>query len=374
MVFQNYAIYPHMTVGAEHRLRALHAPSSTRPRSSQRVEEAAAHPRARGAARAPARRRSPAASASASPSAAPWCAIRRPSCSTSRCPTSTRSCAPRCGSRSSACTSGSGTTIVYVTHDQVEAMTHGRPHRGDARRPHPAGRQRRWSSTKTRPTSSRPASSARPTMNMLPAQAVTAGGATTLALGEKPMRPACPAWGCAAARPGRRAAAGAARAGRRRDRRPHAEPEPSPSIEPLGSETFVHVEHRRRADPCLGVRQDAARRGRSGAPRRAALGADLVRRRERARAMSADASISSSASGGSIATSCSAASAAMPRLGEERFASEVSVVPGGGGFITAAHLAAWARRSRCSSRIGLDPLSQAIAPALRRERRRSALA
>ena len=33
------------------------------------------------------------------------------------------------------------TTTVYVTHDQVEALTHGRPHRGDARRPHPAGRQ-----------------------------------------------------------------------------------------------------------------------------------------------------------------------------------------------------------------------------------------
>jgi len=30
------------------------------------------------------------------------------------------------------CTSGSATTTIYVTHDQVEAMTHGRPHRRHA--------------------------------------------------------------------------------------------------------------------------------------------------------------------------------------------------------------------------------------------------
>ena len=33
-----------------------------------------------------------------------------------------------------------GMTMVYVTHDQVEAMTHGRPGGADARRPHRAGR------------------------------------------------------------------------------------------------------------------------------------------------------------------------------------------------------------------------------------------
>lgn len=55
---------------------------------------------------------------------------------------------------------------------------------------------------------------------------------------------------------------------------------------------------------------------------------------------------------------------ALPRLGEERFASEVSVVPGGGGFITAAHLASLGAPVALLSRIGLDPLSQAIAPGL----------
>ncbi len=33
------------------------------------------------------------------------------------------SCAASCGSRSSGCTSGSGATMIYVTHDQIEALT-----------------------------------------------------------------------------------------------------------------------------------------------------------------------------------------------------------------------------------------------------------
>ena len=39
--------------------------------------------------------------------------------------TSTPSCASRCAARSSGCTSGCGASIVYVTHDQIEAMTLG---------------------------------------------------------------------------------------------------------------------------------------------------------------------------------------------------------------------------------------------------------
>ena len=48
---------------------------------------------------------------------------RRRSSWTSRCRTSTPSCGPRPGSSSSTCTGGCETTVVYVTHDQVEAMT-----------------------------------------------------------------------------------------------------------------------------------------------------------------------------------------------------------------------------------------------------------
>jgi multiple sugar transport system ATP-binding protein len=50
--------------------------------------------------------------------------VRSPrcSCSTSRCRTSTPSCASRCA-RDREAAAAPRTTMVYVTHDQVEAMT-----------------------------------------------------------------------------------------------------------------------------------------------------------------------------------------------------------------------------------------------------------
>jgi hypothetical protein len=55
---------------------------------------------------------------------------------------------------------------------------------------------------------------------------------------------------------------------------------------------------------------------------------------------------------------------AMPVLGQERFAETVALVPGGGGFITAAHLASLGRPAALLARLGLDPLSQALEPQL----------
>jgi sugar/nucleoside kinase (ribokinase family) len=55
---------------------------------------------------------------------------------------------------------------------------------------------------------------------------------------------------------------------------------------------------------------------------------------------------------------------ALPVLGEERFAPEMSLVPGGGGYITAAHLASLGTRAALLARLGTDPLSGAIEPAL----------
>lgn len=55
---------------------------------------------------------------------------------------------------------------------------------------------------------------------------------------------------------------------------------------------------------------------------------------------------------------------ALPRLGEERFAHDVSLVPGGGAFITAAHLSSLGLRAALVARIGIDELSDAIMPAL----------
>lgn len=55
---------------------------------------------------------------------------------------------------------------------------------------------------------------------------------------------------------------------------------------------------------------------------------------------------------------------AMPRLGEERFADDLAIVPGGGGFITAAHLVGLERPAALLARLGEDPLSQSLLPAL----------
>lgn len=57
---------------------------------------------------------------------------------------------------------------------------------------------------------------------------------------------------------------------------------------------------------------------------------------------------------------------AMPRLGEERFADDMAIVPGGGGFITAAHLVGLGRAAALLARLGEDPFSQSLLPALER--------
>ncbi len=122
MVFQSYALYPHMSVfeNIAFGLRMAKMPNAEIDDAGQRRRP---HPADRAAARAASRASSRAASASASPSAAPSCATRSCSCSTSRSPTSTPNCARRCASRSPSCTATLGVTMVYVTHDQIEAMT-----------------------------------------------------------------------------------------------------------------------------------------------------------------------------------------------------------------------------------------------------------
>ena len=121
MVFQNYALYPHMTVydNMAYGLKNAKVPLD---RDRTRVAGRAASSgwsRCSSASRASFR----AASASASPWAARSSASRRCSCSTSRCPTSTPSCACRCATRSSCAPARHHR--LYVTHDQVEAMTLG---------------------------------------------------------------------------------------------------------------------------------------------------------------------------------------------------------------------------------------------------------
>ncbi|SCZ06326.1 carbohydrate kinase family protein [Microvirga guangxiensis] len=54
----------------------------------------------------------------------------------------------------------------------------------------------------------------------------------------------------------------------------------------------------------------------------------------------------------------------MPTLGRERFAKDVTIVAGGGAYITAAHLAYLGRAAALLTRLGTDPLSQALNPEL----------
>ena len=122
MVFQNYALYPHMTVRREH---GLLADAEERAEGRDRRSACSAPPRSSASCRCSTaiRASSRAASASASPWAAPSCATRRSSCSTSRCPTSTPSCASPMRAEIKELHQRLKTTTVYVTHDQIEAMT-----------------------------------------------------------------------------------------------------------------------------------------------------------------------------------------------------------------------------------------------------------
>ena len=158
MVFQNYALYPHMTV-AENMGFSLKLKGVPRPRSGAKVDRAA---RILDLDRLLDRRRtsSPVASASVSRWVGPSCATRRSSCSMSRSSNLDAKLRVQMRTEIKALHQRLRTTIVYVTHDQIEAMTmadrivvmsdgHDR-----------ANRRRRSSSTTARSTPLSPASSA----------------------------------------------------------------------------------------------------------------------------------------------------------------------------------------------------------------------
>jgi multiple sugar transport system ATP-binding protein len=121
MVFQSYALYPTMSV-AKNITFGMRVRGVDRERGRKLAERWPAFCRSsRCSNRKPAS--SPADSASAWPWAGRWCATQALPLRRAACRTSTPSCASRCAPRSSSCTRALGATMVYVTHDQIEAMT-----------------------------------------------------------------------------------------------------------------------------------------------------------------------------------------------------------------------------------------------------------
>ena len=141
MMFQSYALFPHMSVADNvgYGLKREGVAQGARsPRASPRSLDAGAARRARPRA---SRTSSPAASASAWRWRAPWSSGPSCCCSTSRSPPSTASCARSTRFELVRLQEQLGLTFVVVTHDQEEAMAHGRAgSRVMNARPHRAGR------------------------------------------------------------------------------------------------------------------------------------------------------------------------------------------------------------------------------------------
>ena len=121
MVFQNYALYPYLNV-YENIAFGLRARKRRRAEDREAGEACRRHARHRALLerfRASFR----AASASASPSAAPSCAMRGSFCSTNRCRNLDAQLRDEMRGEIKRLHQEIGTTMIYVTHDQIEAMT-----------------------------------------------------------------------------------------------------------------------------------------------------------------------------------------------------------------------------------------------------------
>ena len=122
MVFQSYALYPHMKVSDNMGFGPEDARRNARAGSTSAVKTASASSICSPISTA-SRANCPAASASASPWAAPSCASRRCSCSTSRLSNLDAKLRVQMRAEIKALHQRLKIDIVYVTHDQIEAMT-----------------------------------------------------------------------------------------------------------------------------------------------------------------------------------------------------------------------------------------------------------
>ena len=245
MVFQNYALYPHMTIRGEPRVRAEDAKDAARRDATGCVDEAAGVLEHAGDLLDASRGSSPAASGSGSPLGRAL--VRAPGrCSSSTSPSriSTRSCASRCAAEIKKLQQRLGTTAIYVTHDQIEAMTMGARIAVMQRRPDPAGR----GAARDLPAARQPLRRQlhRQPADELPAGPASSGTERPLASG---LRAVASAGGRPRPSPGEDGRAGRSRnpsrerrrrrGGGRRDRRSRS-PSRSSSSSPLGDEVIVH--------------------------------------------------------------------------------------------------------------------------------------
>ena len=139
MVFQTYALYPHMTVRREPGVRAPDARRGDRTRSRSGWQEAARRAGARPGARVASRRSSPAGQRQRV--ALGRAIVREPKVFLFDEPLSNLDAKLRVETRAELARLHRrlGATIVYVTHDQEEAHDAGRAGGGDARRRAAAG-------------------------------------------------------------------------------------------------------------------------------------------------------------------------------------------------------------------------------------------
>ena len=123
LVFQNYALFPHLAVATQRRLRPGDARHAAAEAARERAGRALDLVRLGGLVAHAGRRavRRPAAAGGAGARAG---GRSRPCCCwTSRSPTSMPSCARTCATRSATSSAGSRITTLFVTHDQAEALT-----------------------------------------------------------------------------------------------------------------------------------------------------------------------------------------------------------------------------------------------------------